>query len=147
MLEITGDIWGQKCDWLCITTNGIIKSNGHAVMGKGIALQAAQRFPNIDLLLAQSIKVRGNVVSALLKAPDGRIIISFPTKNNWRSPSDIELIRKSANQLKKNFDKMAIKPIVLLPRPGCSNGQLEWAEVKEILTPILVDKEFLIINK
>ena len=33
-----------------------------------------------------------------------------------------------------------------MPRPGCSNGQLKWADVKKVIEPILVDPEFLVIN-
>jgi len=62
-----------------ITTNGNIKNNGEAVMGKGIALQAKERYPGLPSLLANHIKKCGNVISI---SPDYKII-TFPTKNNW----------------------------------------------------------------
>jgi len=146
MIEIVGDIWDQKCDWLCITTNGVVKKNGRGVMGKGIALQARQRFSNIDLILGKKIKARGNVVSSLVKDGD-RIIIAFPTKNDWRDPSDIDLIIQSAEQLKKHFKNNESKPLVMLPRPGCGNGGLEWEEAKEKISPILDSDRFIIIDR
>ena len=146
MIEIVGDIWDQQCDWLCITTNGIVKKDGRAVMGAGIALQAKQRYPNIDLILAKKIKERGNVVSSLVK--DGKkVIIAFPTKNDWRDSSDIGLIIQSAEQLRKHFFNNILKPLVMLPRPGCSNGGLEWTEVRESIAPILDDDKFIIIDR
>ena len=146
MKEIFGNIWEQDCDWLCITTNGVVKKDGRAVMGAGIALQAKQRYSNIDKILAEKIRERGNVVSSLLK--DGKKwIISFPTKNDWRNQSDIELIKQSAIDIKKHFDRMKNKPKVLIPRPGCSNGGLDWKDVKVVLEKILVNDQFVIISK
>jgi len=143
MIETTGNIWDQKCDWLCITTNCVINKAGRCVMGKGTALQAKQRCPDIDLILAQKIKEKGNIVHCLLKYED-KWIISFPTKNDWRNPSDLDLIKSSAKQLKQHYNVQTKKPIVMLPRPGCSNGQLEWEEVKEVIAPILVEDDFVI---
>ena len=145
MQEIQGNIWDQKCDWLCVTTNGIIKKNGCAVMGKGIALQAKQRYPYIDKILAQKIQKNGNIVSPLIKV-DGHCILSFPTKHHWKDSSDLELIKESATQLKTHFDEQSEKPVVILPRPGCSNGKLDWADVKAIIEPILIDDNFLVIS-
>lgn len=146
MIEMVGDIWDQDCDWLCITTNGDIKKNGRSVMGRGIALQACQKYPNIDLILARKIKERGNVVSSLVK--DGKkIIIAFPTKYHWRDKSDINLIAQSAEQLRGYFFNQKTKPLVMLPKPGCSNGGLDWDDVKEKISEILDDDRFIIIDR
>jgi len=152
MKEITGNIWEQKCDWLCITTNGIVKNsgnsylNGEAVMGAGIAKQAKERYPDLPLKLGKKIKEKGNVVSCLGKR-DGKWIISFPTKNDWKDKSSIELIKQSASQLKNYFDKQEVKPVVIIPRPGCANGGLNWEDVKKEIENILVDDNFLIISQ
>ena len=45
MKEVTGNIWDYPADIVCITTNGSTTRNGSAVMGKGIALQAKERYP------------------------------------------------------------------------------------------------------
>ena len=48
MIEVFGDAWELSKDhFLCITTNGEVKINGQAVMGKGIAKEAANRFPEL----------------------------------------------------------------------------------------------------
>ena len=42
MLEIKGSLWSYRtCGYLVIPTNGLIKNNGFAVMGRGLALQCA----------------------------------------------------------------------------------------------------------
>ena len=92
------DIWSlaDRADAICITTNGLTKANGEAVMGKGIALQARQRFPGIDRVLGDHLRARGNVPGIINVNP---AIVSFPTKNDWRDKSDLDLIEKSARKL------------------------------------------------
>ena len=97
MLEVTGNIWSYlgKADVICVTTNGIIRTDGTAVMGRGIALQAKQKFPDIEKLLASQLKTYGNTPAFLMNgciSPNITQIWSFPTKNHWRDPSDLSLI-------------------------------------------------------
>ena len=52
MKEIVGDIWdycGKTGYMIGITTNGEIRKDGKAVMGKVIALQAKERFPDFKV--------------------------------------------------------------------------------------------------
>ena len=115
-------------------------------MGRGTAFEAKLRYPGIDIILAEKIIANGNVVNFLLEDPnDGKWIISFPTKNHWRDNSDIGLIEQSAIQLKKIFDMSGKSPIVAIPRPGCSNGRLQWIEVKKVIEPILSNDNFVIV--
>mgnify|MGYP006048552271 CR=1 FL=1 len=53
VLEAHGDLWDVHAQgsWIAITTNGVIRTNGHGVMGAGLAKQAADRFPRLPLLL------------------------------------------------------------------------------------------------
>lgn len=138
MKEIIGNIWDMKADIICITTNGNVKSNGDAVMGRGIALQCAKRYPHIPSFLGKSIGKNGNCVVPLDTAVLPHIF-SFPTKLNWWEKSDIELIKKSCHELKSWMDQQGYKK-VLLPRPGCANGGLNWADVKKAIAPILDDR-------
>ena len=59
-------------------------------------------------------------------------LLTFPVKHNWWQPADLDLIAKSAEAL----EYMALsKPDTsfLLPRPGCGNGKLTWAEVRPVI--------------
>ena len=49
---------------VCVTTNGIIKRDGTAVMGAGIAKTANLRF-KVAKKLADSLRTNGNIVSDL----------------------------------------------------------------------------------
>lgn len=163
MIEITGNIWDQKCDWICITTNGEVKSNGRAVMGRGIAKQAVERFKNIDLELAKKIEKYGNTVQKLYPGYFTVVeplnkelhlthirIVSFPTKHEWRDKADLELIKSSVEQLyffwyeNCQLSKKELK--VCLPKPGCENGGLTWNEVKPVIEPILKSDNFVIVD-
>ena len=58
--EITPDI-------ICITTNGFVKKDGCAVMGRGCAQEAKNRYPNINKLLGIHINTKGNIPGILYK--------------------------------------------------------------------------------
>jgi len=49
------------------------------------------------------------------------------------------LIRQSARQLVEMADKFGWGSVVL-PRPGCGNGGLDWDDVRPILEAILDDR-------
>ena len=78
--------------WVCITTNGILKGNGEAVMG--IAEQAVARMPELPRLLGTQLIARSNHVG-ILTTWRHRVIVAFPTKHDWCQPSPLKLIRQS----------------------------------------------------
>ncbi len=140
MKEIFGNLWELPAEAICITTNGYVKNNGAAVMGRGCALEAKQRYPRLDFHLGSLIRFQGNRVfnMGLLDA-DGPLLFTFPVKHHWREKADINLIKKSANQLMTAIEILELEN-VLLPRPGCGNGQLNWEEVKTVIEPLLDDR-------
>jgi ribosomal protein L39E len=145
MIEQSGNIFDHigNCDAICITTNKIIKKNGDAVCGAGIALEAAKRYRDFPKLLAKHLKTNGNVPAIILK-DDTTNICSFPTKNNWRDKSDIYLIIQSCNAIVNIANENNWKK-VFLPVVGCGQGGLIWADVRNRINKIL-DNRFIIIN-
>ena len=140
MLEEFGDFWTIQGDYRCITTNAIIR-NGIAVMGKGVALQAAKKYSGLPKLLGNLIQTNGNHVFRL-----GNGLISFPTKWHFGKESDIELIKQSARELVALLrDDPASR--ILIARPGDDNGSLQWYKVKSVLQDILADNKFIIVSK
>lgn len=144
MKEKTGNIWDTDCDVIAITTNGEVKKNGELVMGKGIALQAKQRYPDLPKILGDFVSTMGNIPEIVYDTDlSKRIIVSLPTKNHWRDKSDIELIKKSLLSIEFMLDP----PITIaIPRPGCSNGGLNWEDVKKEIEPLLDDR-FVVYNR
>lgn len=137
MLEVTADIWDLHAsgEWVCVTTNGVVKTNGHAVMGAGIAKTAALKFPGLPRRLGADIRHCGPKVTAF---PDLRII-AFPTKFDWRDDSSLDLIALSCDQLMASIGELGIER-VYLPRPGCSHGRLSWRIVKARIESLLDDR-------
>jgi hypothetical protein len=141
MKEDYGNIWHMPGDAICITTNGFVKKNGEAVMGAGIAKEANNFYPGLAKALGEFICIGGNRVHPLyFDNTWEQLILSFPVKHNWWEKADMELIRKSCQELIEYLD--VTKPLqnVLLPRPGCGNGKLQWKDVKREIKPLLDDR-------
>lgn len=141
MFEECGDLWALPADYRCITTNGALRRNGYAVMGKGVALEARMKFHDLEAILGSLIHKYGNHVFHL-----GYGLISFPTKYHWKHDSDISLIKRSASELVLLL-KNDSATRVLLTRPGCGNGNLQWKDVKNAISDILTDKKFIIAHQ
>lgn len=152
--EAFGDLWSLWADAYCVTTNGDWNARRRAVMGRGVALQAKQRFPEVDLLLGHLLRKNGNVVQeighwhpfspASIKPPT--ILVAFPVKHHWYERADLDLIRQSAEQLMALVEQNKWGR-VLLPRPGCGNGQRDWeTEVKPVLEGIL-DERIVVVDR
>ena len=144
MKEIKGDLWDyyynvkHRDTYVCITTNGFIKKDGSAVMGKGCAAEAAKRFPDLPYVLGKHIRENGNVVGILSTDCTEDCILTFPVKHRWWEDADLILIAKSAKALKQEALRNKNNTYIL-PRPGCGNGRLTWKVVKPVLTKILPD--------
>ncbi len=134
--ETFGNIWDfHHLGWIGITTNGVVTRDGELVMGGGIALEAAQKFPELPSILARCIEKYGNVVCLV---PEYQVF-SFPTKEHWKDPSPIELVKKSAQKLAELMDDPimteALKSCFLVP-PGCGLGGLDYGQQ---VRPLLVE--------
>lgn len=136
MRELNADLWSY---WrnpgyiVCITTNGFVKANGDAVMGRGCAAECVKRLPFIKGTLGIHIIEHGNVAGYLFK-PDSPYggLVAFPVKHKWFEQADFELIRQSTAWL---YAQAVLHPEwkFLLPRPGCGNGKLKYADVRPLL--------------
>lgn len=139
MLEQQINLWDVKDGIICITTNGTVKKNGDAVMGRGCAKEAAIKHPFILRSLGNHIKSSGNHV-----ALHSSIIITFPVKHNWWERADIELIKRSCKELVDLMQENSINK-VYLPRPGTGSGKLNWEkDVKPFIKNLLPDSVIVI---
>jgi len=149
MTEITGaDIWDFHARGLriCITTNGDINRYGRAVMGRGVAKQAALKFPNLPLELSRQLRTGGNNVHLF---PHYNLC-TFPVKRHWKDMADLKLIEQSCIQLSSRcgwFGWHEAKTVIVIPRPGCGNGGLDWSQVKPILEKHFVSNSFWVVTR
>lgn len=139
--EVNDDIWNwwSNGHFIVVTTNGFVKNNGACVMGRGISKQAAEKFERLPFELGALIKQFGNIPFQF----DSYGIISMPVKRNWWEKANLELIESSAKKLVK---AQVSKYPICLPRPGCSNGKLDWKDVKPILEKYLDPEKFLVVD-
>lgn len=136
MKEAYGDLWNYDGDAvIVITTNGAVKRNGECVMGRGCALEAKNRYPGLPAALGKAIKERGNIPFYF---PTQRIM-TLPVKHIWNQPADPELIRRSLMAMVEKVDKLGLEKVVM-PRPGCGNGQLSWDDIRPMCEEILDDR-------
>lgn len=141
MHEAVGDIWQYAgAAVIAITTSGSVTRRGTAVLGRGVARQAAQRVPDLAVILGNLIAVYGNHVHNL-----GHGLVSFPVEETAWSLPDLRIIARSAAELRQLADAEGWTRVVV-PRPGCGGGGLEWTTVSPLLEPWF-DERFTIIGQ
>jgi O-acetyl-ADP-ribose deacetylase (regulator of RNase III) len=124
----------------------VVPVNTFGVMGKGLALEFKKRFP------VQAEEYRRWCVSHYgirppwkdsplyvrqIKRSSAPILIFFPTKEDWRYPSRLDLIEHGLNAFAVEND---VRPegfeiaSVAFPKLGCGLGGLDWeCQVKPLM--------------
>jgi len=124
-----GDLLATDAEALVNTVNTV------GVMGKGIALQFRQAFPD-NYAAYESACKRGEVQIGKMfvfhRSNNPRIIINFPTKKHWKGKSKIEDIKSGLKSLIEVVKKERIRSIAVPPL-GCGNGGLDWKDVKPLI--------------
>ena len=136
MVEISGDIWERHADGevVAITTGGAVDKHGACLMPRGCAAQARERFPGIEKVLGGLISRYGNHVYDI-----GNRVISFPVENSPFENPDTRIIKRSCHELVELCERNGWNRVVV-PRPGCGGGGLEWHEVRSILDRYFDDR-------
>jgi len=134
------------------TTGNILDSNAQAlvntvntlgVMGKGIALQFKKAFiGNYKAYTAacneHKVEIGKMFVTIDKNLNTEKVIINFPTKGDWRKPSEYEYIEKGLNDLIQVIKTHNITSIAIPPL-GAGNGGLDWQRVKQMIVDKLSD--------
>lgn len=72
-------------------------------------------------------------------------LVTFPTKHHYRDNSDLDLIMRSAVQLKEIAAKFQLSKIYL-PPVGCGLGKLDYEkQVRLVLNQVLDDDRFVVV--
>ncbi|QDI90443.1 Appr-1-p processing protein [Salicibibacter halophilus] len=133
-----GNLLDDQSEALVNTVNTV------GVMGKGIALQVKQAYPNVFREYEKESK-KGNVqigqmhivTTDSIVAPD--YVINFPTKKHWREKSKITYIEQGLKDLVRVVRELKIKSLALPPL-GCGNGGLKWSEVKPLIENAFINE-------
>ncbi|MHB9143468.1 MAG: type II toxin-antitoxin system antitoxin DNA ADP-ribosyl glycohydrolase DarG [Paludibacter sp.] len=129
---IEGNLLESKAEALVNTVNTV------GVMGKGIALQFKNQYPNNYKLYEKACKAKEVQVGKLFVTEDSsllggrKIIINFPTKTDWRKPSEYSYIESGLKDLAHIIKEQGIKSVAVPPL-GAGNGGLDWNVVKNII--------------
>jgi O-acetyl-ADP-ribose deacetylase (regulator of RNase III) len=129
---ITGNILDSSAQALVNTVNTL------GVMGKGIALQFKKAYPNNFKAYHDACKNTEVIIGKMFVTTDTnlssgeKIIINFPTKKDWRNPSEYDYIEAGLDDLKHVVEFQKIKSIAIPPL-GCGFGGLKWERVKKII--------------
>ncbi|WP_321539933.1 type II toxin-antitoxin system antitoxin DNA ADP-ribosyl glycohydrolase DarG [Flavobacterium piscinae] len=135
---VTGNILDSQAQALVNTVNTM------GVMGKGIALQFKKQFPNNYKIYKETCEQKALQVGQLLITEEDamfsgkKLIINFPTKTNWRLPSEYSYIEAGLQELKKVIVDKNIQSIAIPPL-GAGNGGLDWQRVKKMIIEVLKD--------
>lgn len=132
MIEIAqGNLLHADADALVNTVNC------EGVMGKGIALQFKQAYPEMAKVYEKACE-RGEVSPGrMLVWPTGafhgpKCIINFPTKREWYKKSRYEDIERGLVGLVAEVRRLGIRSIAVPPL-GCGNGGLAWRKVRPMI--------------
>jgi O-acetyl-ADP-ribose deacetylase (regulator of RNase III) len=129
--SVTGSLLKAKADALVNTVNCV------GVMGKGIALQFKQAFPENYKEYEKECKNGRMRVGKMFVHRTGTLfqpkyIINFPTKRHWKGKSRLDDIKLGLNDLIKVIRELDIKSIAIPPL-GAGLGGLNWVEVKSLI--------------
>ena len=129
MIELkTGDIFEEDVEALVNSVNSV------GVMGRGIALQFKNRFPENFKAYSEACKRKevrpGQMfVYELRQMTNPRYIINFPTKRHWRGKSRMEDIDVGLDALVREIRERNIRSVAIPPL-GTNLGGLSWADVR-----------------
>ena len=133
----TGDILAEETEALVNTVNCI------GVMGRGIALQFKNAFPNNFKAYAEACKRQEVQPGRMFVFDTGRLthpryIINFPTKHHWRGKSRMEDIETGLKALQDVIRERNIRSLAIPPL-GTGLGGLDWNEVRLRIEEALAD--------
>ncbi len=136
---IKGNLLNADTEALVNTVNTV------GVMGKGIALQFKNRYPQNYKIYKDACKAKSFHTGEILVVKDGNLmaqkwILNFPTKAHWKGNSKYEYISTGLEAMKKVLHEKNIKSIAIPPL-GCGNGGLEWSRVKSMIQQSLGEME------
>jgi len=158
MQEITGDIWKKAHffrDIIVIPTTIGWTRSGLALAGRGLAKQAALRFPSLEQIYGEHCQAHRAQTPVMTMRfgglGGGRWLCLLPTKPlredhpemSWQGKADLKLIERGLRQLQAlKLPLPSKRSKVYVPLLGCGFGGLRRGPVRELMDAILTDERF-----
>ena len=107
------------------------------VMGKGVALQFKQAFPENYRQYERACRAGAVQPGTMLTVRNDGLgnpnyIINFPTKRHWKGKSRIEDIKAGLLALIAEVQRLSIQSVAVPPL-GCGNGGLDWDDIRPLI--------------
>ncbi len=132
---VSGNLLEAQVEALVNTVNTV------GVMGKGVALQFRETFPENYKAYQKACRLNEVQIGKMFVFTTGllslpRYIINFPTKRHWRDKSRLEDIEAGLFDLvqvgkQHNIHSLALPPL------GCGAGGLNWNDVRPLIEQAL----------
>jgi len=105
------------------------------VMGKGLALKFKTFYPDMYTAYKKECDngriIPGKIFVWVIDNYDEVLhIFNFPTKNDWRDPSEMSYIKNGVHTLIHAMEKHNIHSVAI-PALGCGLGGLDWTDVSD----------------
>src|SRR6266481_9892836 len=125
---LIGDLFASKAQTLVNTVNCV------GIMGKGVAQEFKRRYPAMfEDYAARCVRREVRLGKPyLFRDRSGTLIVNFPTKDHWRSPSRLADIERGLDYYVKHYAEWGFKSVAF-PQLGCGNGGLNWREVGPVM--------------
>jgi len=156
MYTARGDIFklAGRFDWIVVPTNQGWTKDGRGILGKGLALQAASRWPNLITDWGDHCMKALHEAGPLPIRCRGGLVILAPTKSldekapwlSWRTAARLSTIEETCLRLQR----MAVDldgERILVPDLGCGEGGLLVEAVRPVLHRLLEHERFLHITR
>lgn len=167
MQTIAGDIWGltTSADGIVVPTNVGWKADGRNVMGRGLARQAARRWPELPRAYGEFCRKHRAATPIMVWVPPAsrwcKLLVLFPVKPlneekpylSWfqdASPDFIDFhLQRLAGMpafLAKKWDEPSFlrgAGRILVPSVGCGNGGLPEEQIVPLLHKRLIHPCFV----
>ena len=125
-----GNVCNTECDTFAIPVNC------KGVMGAGLALWFKNNFPKFFTAYQKALRIKalypGN--PCLIKL-DGVKVVMFPTKDDWKQDSSMQMIEDGLLAVRRSKELWKISSIAF-PALGCGCGKLNWNDVKSLIEDI-----------
>ena len=133
----TGDILRDDAEAVVNTVNCV------GVMGRGIALQFKNQFPENFKAYVRACKDEVVQPGRMFIYETGefagpKFIVNFPTKRHWRGKSRMEDIDSGLVALAEDIVRLKIRSIAIPPL-GSGLGGLNWADVRQRIETVFAN--------